>query len=395
MARSVSLVVCGVLVLGACVRAPSSARLPNERHGVCPLAGPLAVRDAPEPFMAGVLLISDGGGPVRSGLPGMIERVRIVEDGPTADVEITVRSGDLTLTYGRGGASFLPREGQEIEAGETMGLGTDMLWMQASRAGEPLDLRLMLEEWGCRESLPEIRELRARLLDGSDWVVELAEPILVAGAQTVGTYGSLVVDGKVVADVSRWRGMPDLNQPEFSDADPPELLDRFPRRDGKRAELWNMAPNSRGTLAYLLWIEGDGDHVRITSSIPPEEAELIATTMQFEEMDQGTGAVWFESERTSIEDLEAVFFLTDPADPLRGPQIRLASSCRAIDPSEESRCSKITLQGPILTHATRKAVELATVRRVGCGETEMVRRPGSEESLGEDGFAFSINTKCG
>jgi hypothetical protein len=385
------------LVATVACGAPSAvpAQRANDLPGVCPLEGQLTIRDALPPFGEGVLLIADSGRPVRSALSGHIERVRSIEGGPTAEAEVTVRSGEVTMTYGRGSGVTLPPEGRSVEVGQSLGLGTDMLWMQATRAGEPLELRPLLDEWGCRESLPMVRELRTRLLDGTEWVVTLAEPVVVAGSRVSGVSGRLEVDGNHVADVSRHTGLPDLTHPEFAGADPPQLVERFNRHDDRRAELWNMAPNDPGTFSFLLWIEGDGDHVRITSGSPPEQAELIATSLRFEPADHQTGAIWFESKRVSIEALEAVFFLTDPADPLTGPQVRLASSGGSVDPAKEPRCSRMVFQGPILTDSTRHAVEGAMVRRVGCAKTEMIPRSESERNLGEDALGVSINEECG
>jgi hypothetical protein len=387
------LVAVAVVVLASCRGEPPE---PADQTvaGVCPLEGHLAIRDASEPFRQGALLISNGDGRVRSALAGVIERVHLVEEGPTGNAEITVRSGDLTLTYGRGSGPSFPHPGQEIGIGEDLGLRTDLLWVGASRAGESIDARALLGEWGCLDSLPPVQELRVRFLDGSEWKVILGKPLVVAGAESVGVYGNLEVDGKGVADVSRSPERPDLTHAQFGGQNPPELIETFHRQDGRQAQLWNESPNP-GDSAYLLWIEGPGQYIYVTSAIPPEEAESIATSLRFEEGDGNADAIWFASDRLAITALQTVFFLTDPDSPLTDNQVVLNSQCEVVDPAREGRCTRVWLNVPIGTGPVKAALQEVTIERVGCAETETIRPFSSEGGAGEDALAEAVARGCG
>lgn len=144
---------------------------------------------------------------------------------------------------------------------DLIGGAHELLQLEAgpTDAGDPPPVSRLLSKWGCREGLPQVDVLRARLLDGSVWKVVLAEPIEVIGAEEAGAYGDLKVDGEVVAGAIRLSRRPDFSRPDFPGFDPPVLLEEFTLADGRCAEHWDLAPSHENdTFAYALWVEGPG-----------------------------------------------------------------------------------------------------------------------------------------
>jgi hypothetical protein len=54
----------------------------------------------------------------------------------------------------------------------------------------------------------------------------------------------------------------------------------------------------------------------------------------------------------------------DPKAPLKGPEVRINTTCR-IDDGQGSSCGKGELEVPVYTPGTRAALEGATLKRVG------------------------------
>jgi hypothetical protein len=230
----------------------------SDAEEVCPIGVRYALADPDDPAKA--RLVVEGLPAVVSARQGVVTNVHADEESAWA--RVTVDSSDMTLAYSFYSAaarSRLPSEGQAVSPGTVIGGAYQLLDLEAAptAAGQPPSIQELLDEWGCREGLPKVDVLRARLLDGSLWEVRLAEPIEVIGADTHGSYGDLQVDGDVVAGAARWGRPPDYSRPFEPGFDPPVLLEEFTLTDGRRAEHWNEAPSHENdTYAYSLWIEG-------------------------------------------------------------------------------------------------------------------------------------------
>jgi len=278
-----------------------------------------------------------------------------------------VRSFDPTpscassLAYGG-----LPAEGVEVRPGDVIGGAHELFELEAEPKGgsDVPDVSRLLDAWGCREGLPTVRTLKARLLDGSAWEIRLAERIEVIGAERASAYGDLYVDGEVVAGAGLVGQRPDFSRPEFPGFDPPVLMEEFTLADGRRAEHWNLAPsNENDTFMYVLWVEGPGEHVYFSSGRPIEEAELVVRSLRMVEAEGRIEAVWFASERVDIGDLQTVFFLMDPKAPPTGPEVRLNSTCR-VGHDFVADCERVELEVPVYTPGTKRALQEATIVRI-------------------------------
>jgi hypothetical protein len=333
---------------------------------VCPIAVRYALA---EPLEADkVRLVIEDNPAVVSALKGVVTDVHADEESGWAHV--TVRSSDVTLTYRfylDSARNRLPDEGQTVGPGDPIGGAHELLDVEAAPTdgANPSSVSNLLDEWDCREGLPKVDVLRARLLDGSVWEIRLAEPIEVIGAGGAGAYGDLTVDGEVVAGAIRFGRRPDFTRPDSPGFDPPVLLEEFTLRDGRRAEHWDRAPSHENdTFAYALWVEGPGEHMYFSSGQPIVEAALIAQSLRMTQQGSKIGSVWFDSKRVAIVEQRAVFFLMDPKAPLRGPEVRISTTCRIGD-EQGSGCGKAELEIPVYTPGTRAALEGATLRRTG------------------------------
>jgi hypothetical protein len=361
----------GVLLLtsAACGGAPGSVQPQEEQAGaapVCPIAVRYAVAEPHKPDRA--RLVIEDNPLVVSALKGVVTDVDADEGSGWAHV--TVRSPDVTLTYGfylDSARGRLPDEGQTVAPGDPVGGAHELLDVEAASAdgANPPSVSNLLDEWGCREGLPKVDVLRARLLDGSVWEIELEEPMEVIGAEEARAYGDLTVDGEIVASASRLEGRPDFTRPYSPGADPPVLLEEIVLRGGRRAEHWDLAPShEHDTLAYALWVEGPGEQIYFSSGRPIDEAELIAQSLRMAQEGLEIGSVWFDSKRVAIVGQQAVFFLMDPRASLRGPEVRINTTCRISD-EQGSGCRKAELEVPVYTPGTRAALEGATLKRTG------------------------------
>jgi hypothetical protein len=303
--------------------------------------------------------------PVVSALKGVVTDV--LSDEESGWARVTVRSSDVALTYGfylDSARARLPDEGQTVAPGDPIGGAHELFDMEAAPtdAANTPAVSNLLDEWDCREGLPRVDVLRARLLDGSVWEIRLAEPIEVIGAEGAGAYGDLKVDGEIVAGASRFGRRPDFTRPDAAGFDPPVLLEEFTLPDGRRAEHWNLAPSHENdTFAYALWVEGPGEHMYFSSGQPIDEAALIAQSLRIAQQGSEIGSVWFDSKRVAIVEQQAVFFLMDPKAPLRGPEVRINTTCRIGD-EQGSGCGKAELEVPVYTPGTRAALEGATLK---------------------------------
>jgi hypothetical protein len=143
------------------------------------------------------------------------------------------------------------------------------------------------------------------------------------------------------------------------------LLDEFTLPDGRRAEHWDLAPSHENdTFVYALWVEGPGEHMYFSSGQPIDEAALVAQSLRMTRQRSEIASVWFESERVAIVEQQAVFFLMDPKAPLKGPEVRINTTCR-IDDGQGSSCGKGELKVPVYTLGTRAALGGATLKRIG------------------------------
>jgi hypothetical protein len=363
------LLMISVAMAASCGQAPREGRLAQaqDTQPACPIEVRYALADSQED-PGEVRLVLEDNTPVVSALGGMVANVASDEESGWA--EATVRSTDLALTYRfylDSARSSLPVEGVDVRPGDVIGGAHELLDLKAE-ATDGLDtpeLSGMLDTWGCREGLTPTRALQARLLDGSLWEIQLAEPIEVAGTEGVTGYGELLVDGEVVADATRFGQRPDFTRPFSPRFDPPSLLDKFTLADGRRAEHWNWAPSHENdTFAYALWVEGPGEHMYFSSSQPIQEAELVARSLRMSEADGRIEAVWFVSERVDVAKLQAVFFLMDPEAPLQGPEVRLNAPCR-VGQDSGADCTEAELEGPVYTPGTQRALQGATIRRLG------------------------------
>jgi hypothetical protein len=364
------LLMISLALAASCGLAPPRGREPaqaQDTQPVCPIEVRYAVADSHED-PGEVRLVLEDNTPVVTALGGKVADVASDEESGWADV--SVRSTDLTLTYRfylDSARSSLPVEGVDVRPGDVIGEAHALLNLKAE-AMDGLDtpeLSRMLDAWGCREGLTPIRALRARLLDGSLWEVQLAEPIEVTGTDGVTAYGELHVDGGVVADASRFGHRPDFSRPFSPGFEPPVLLDKFTLANGRRAEHRNRAPSHENdTFAYTLWVEGPGEHMYFSSSQPIQEAELVARSLRMAEADGRIEAIWFASERIDVAKLQAVFFLMDPEAPLQGPEVRLNATCR-VGQDSGADCKEAELEVPVSTPGTGRALEGATISRLG------------------------------
>jgi len=345
----------------------SESALIAEHPSSCPIEVAYAVA-SPADDPSRVRLVVGDNTPVVSALDGVISSVEASEESGWA--EVTVRSTDVVLTYrfyldsARGS---LPGEGAEVASGDVIGGAHEFLRIEAQPAAgsESHDVPEMLRAWGCREGLPQTDVLRARLLDGSMWELQLARPIEVVGAQGAATYGDLTVDGEVVAGASRIGQRPDFSRPFAPGFDPPELIEQFALPDGRRVEHWNMAPSHENdTFDYVLWVEGPGEHMYFYSAQPIADAELVVRSLRMSEADGRIDAIWLASERVDVVKLEAVFFLIDPQAPMRGPEVRLYAACR-VGHEPVPDCEEAELEVPAYTPGTEEALRGATIKRVG------------------------------
>lgn len=302
-----------------------------------------------------------------SALHGLVTQVDA--RGQLGWARVTVRSSDVALTYRfylDSARDRLPEEGQTVAPGDVIGGAHELfdVEVEATDAGSPPSVTTLLDEWDCREGLPEVNVLRTRLLDGSVWQIRLAEPIEVIGTDEDTVYGDLTVDGEVVAGAARFSQKPDFSRPEFPGFDPPILLDEFTLPDGRRAEHWDLAPShEEGTFGYALWVEGPGEHMYFSSGQPIDEAELVALSLRMTEQGSEIGSVWFDSTRVAIVGQQAVFFLMDPKAPLKGPEVRINTTCR-IDDEQGPSCDSAELEVPVDTPGTRTALEGATLKKI-------------------------------
>jgi hypothetical protein len=358
-----------LLTSAACGAGPRSGQLQEEQIDAAP-ACPITVRYAlAEPRKADkARLVIEDNPPVLSALMGVVTDVDA--DEGSGWVHVTVRSSDVTVTYGfylDSARGRLPDEGQTVAPGDPVGGAHELLDVEAASTdgANPPSVSSLLDEWDCREGLPKLDVLRARLLDGSVWEIELAEPIEVIGAEEARAYGDLTVDGDIVASASRLDGRPDFTSPYSPGADPPVLLEEFALRGGRRAEHWDLAPSHENdTFAYALWVEGPGEHMYFSSGRPIDEVELIAQSLRMTQEGSEIGTVWFDSKRVAIVRQQAVFFLMDPKAPLRGPEVRINTTC-GIGYEQGSDCGKAKLDVPVYTPGTRAALEGAILKRTG------------------------------
>ncbi|MPZ70446.1 MAG: hypothetical protein GEU71_13100 [Actinobacteria bacterium] len=348
------------------VESPSQESADTNAESVCPIAVRYALAEPREQTKA--RLVVEDNPQVVSALRGVVTDVAGDEESGWA--RVMVRSSDMSLTYRfyldsvRGG---LPAEGETVAAGDPIGGAHELLDVEAMPidAGNPRPVSGLLDEWGCHEGLPKVDVLRARLLDGSIWEIGLAKPIEVIGAEGAGAYGELEVDGEIVAGATRFGQRPDFSRPDFPGFDPPELLEEFKLADGRRAEHWDLAPSHENdTFAYALWVEGPGEHMYFSSGQPIEDAGLVAQSLRMTQSGREIESVWFESDRVEIVNQQAVFFLMDPSAPLRGPEVRINTTCR-IGHEQGSACEKAELEVPVYTPGTKAALERATLTRVG------------------------------
>lgn len=358
-----------LLTSAACAAEPSSVQSQDEETDtapVCPIGVRFALAEPLKPDKA--RLVIEDNPPVVSALRGVVTDVHADEESGWA--RVTVRSSDVALTYRfylDSARDRLPDKGRTVAPGDPIGGAHELLDVETAPidATNPPSVSDLLDEWDCREGLPEVDVLRARLLDGSVWEIRLAEPIEVIGAHGAGAYGDLKVDGEIVAGAGLVRRHPDFSRPEFPGFDPPVLLDEFTLPDGRRAEHWDLAPSHENdTFVYALWVEGPGDHMYFSSGQPIDEAALVAQSLRLTRQGSEIASVWFESERVAIVEQQAVFFLVDPKAPLKGPEVRINTTCR-IDDGQGSSCSKAELEVPVYTSGTRIALEGATLKRVG------------------------------
>lgn len=367
--RIAGLLMINLAIAASCGQAPREGEpaQAQDTQPVCPIEVHYAVADSRED-PGEVRLVLEDNTAVVTALGGKVADVASDEESGWADV--SVRSTDLTLTYRfylDSARSSLPVEGVDVRPGDVIGGAHELLNLKAE-AMDGLDtpeLSRMLDAWGCREGLTPIRALQARLLDGSLWEIQLAEPIEVAGTDRVTAYGELHVDGEVVADASRFGHRPDFSRPFSPGFDPPVLLDEFTLANGRRAEHWNWAPSHENdTFAYALWVEGPGEHMYFSSSQPIQKAELVARSLRMAEADGRIEAVWFASERVDVANLQAVFFLMDPEAPLQGPEVRLNANCR-VGQDLGADCKEAEVEVPVSTPDTGRALEGATISRLG------------------------------
>jgi hypothetical protein len=330
----------------------------------CPIEVAYAVAE-PADDTSNVRLVLEDNTSVVSALDGVVTSIETSEGSGWAEVVVT--STDITVTYrfyldaARGA---LPSEGTEVATGDLIGGAAELLDLAADAESQEVDLAATLDSWGCREGLVPTDSLTARMLDGSVWRVELAEPIEVAGAGRPSAYGELSVDGRVVADAARFDTRPELNRPFEPGFDPPVLLDEFVLPGGRRAEHWDLAPShEEGTYAYGLWVEGPGEHVYFSSSQPIPEAELVVRSLRMREGGDRIEAIWFASERVDVVKLQAVFFLIDPQAPLRDPEVRLNAACR-VGQDPQPSCEDVQLEVPVYTPGTEEALRGSTIKRI-------------------------------
>ncbi|MGH2734309.1 MAG: hypothetical protein ACRDKZ_01915, partial [Actinomycetota bacterium] len=326
---------------------------------VCPVAVRYEIAGTSE-SPADVRLVVEDNTPVLSALGGTVERVETNEGRGWAEVQVA--SDDVVLGYrfyldsARG---RLPTPGKQVNAGDVIGGAHELLDLKAD-AG---DIRDRLERWGCRRGLLATEVLRARMPDGSLWEVRLAEPIEVIGSNHAIGGGDLEVDGEAVAGGGVITRRPDFSRPEGVGFDPPVLLEEFTLEDGRRAEHWDLAPSHENdTFAYALWIQGPGEHMYFSSGAPIDDAELVARSLRFRAHGPRIKSVWFDSPRVNVTALQAVFFLTDPAAPLRGPEVRINTLC-TVGHEPGARCAEAELEVPIYTPGTERALRDATVGR--------------------------------
>lgn len=358
-----------LLTSAACAAEPSPVQSQEEESAGAPVC-PIGVRYAlSEPLTpARARLVIEDNPTVVSALHGVVTDVHADEESGWA--RVAVRSSDVALTYRfylDSARDRLPEKGRTVAPGDPIGGAHELLDVEAAPtdAANPASVSSLLDEWGCREGLPKVDVLRARLLDGSVWEIRLPEPIEVIGAEEAGAYGDLTVDGEIVAGASRFGQRPDFSRPEFPGFDAPVLLDEFTLPDGRRAEHWDLAPSHENdTFAYALWVEGPGEHMYFSSGQPIDDAALVARSLRMTQQGSDIGSVWFDSERVAIIEQQAVFFLMDPKAPLRGPEVRINTTCR-IDDEQGSSCGKAELEVPVYTPGTRAALEGATLKRVG------------------------------
>jgi hypothetical protein len=362
-----------LLTSAACGAEPESvesrAKETNETDAapVCPIGVRYALAEPLKTDSA--RLVIENNPPVVAALQGVVTDVSADEESGWA--RVTVHSSDVALTYrfyldsARAG---LPDEGRAVAPGDTIGGAHELLHLEAKPTHDgtsPTSVSELLDGWGCREGLPKVDALRARLLDGSVWEVRLAEPIEIIGAEGAGAYGDLKIDGEVVAGAVRFGRRPAFGRPDSPGFDPPMLLEEFTLADGRRAEHWDLAPSHENdTFVYALWVEGPGEHLYFSSGQPIEEAALVAQSLRMAQRGSEIESVWFDSERIEIVNQQAVFFLMDPSAPDRGPEVRINTNCR-IDDEQGSMCRNAELQVPAYTPGTRSAIEGATLTRVG------------------------------
>jgi hypothetical protein len=141
------------------------------------------------------------------------------------------------------------------------------------------------------------------------------------------------------------------------------LLEEVVLRGGRRAQHWDLAPSHENdTFAHALWVEGPGEHMFFSSGRPIDEAALIAESLRMTHEGSKIGSVWFDSKRVAIVGQQAVFFLMDPKAPLRGPEVRINTTCRISDEPGEG-CGKAELEIPVYTPGMRAALKAATLKR--------------------------------
>jgi hypothetical protein len=370
-----------LVAAAACGEAPiqvvdATRRDPTPSKSEAPVVGDTGKRVCPidvryavaEPFERDkARLVIEGSPAVVSAVAGVVTEVESAEE--TGWARLTIRSSDLTISYRfylDASRDSLPSEGTAVAAGDVIGGAFEVMDLEVHPLGGASvpPVAQLLDEWGCREGLPKTDVLRGRLLDGSMWEVKLAEPIEVIGGERSSPHGQLEVDGEVVSGISVIGIRPDFTRPDFPGFDPPIMLEEFTLADGRIAQHWNLAPSHENdTYAYVLWIEGPGDHLYLSSGQSFQDAGLIAESIRMDEQGTDIGSVWSASERVAIINLQTYFFLKDPTAPLKFLEVRINTLCRITD--RDSSCRKAELEIPINSSGTRDAFEGATFGRVG------------------------------
>lgn len=166
----------------------------GDAESTCPVEVRYALAPSREPAKARMII--EGDPSVVSALRGVVTDVDTDEESGWARVR--VHSSDMALTYQfylDSARDRLPAEGDAVAPGDVIGGAHEVLHLEAARAdaGDPLPIARLLDEWDCREGLPEIDVLQARLMDGSVWEIRLSEPIEV-----------IATEGALLTVISRW-----------------------------------------------------------------------------------------------------------------------------------------------------------------------------------------------